>query len=303
MLVRTVSRLHLGLIDLNGDLDRVDGGIGLALRSPYIEVRAEAADATRAEGPMSDRVREAAESVIDRIDGDPVHLAITASYPQHVGLGSGTQAALAAGTLAAHLNGADLTPRDIASITGRGGTSGIGVAAFEYGGFITDGGHSLEEKGGFLPSSASRAPPAPVTSRLDFPDWEIAVLLPTGKGAHGDAEREVFEQECPIPAREVERLSRVILMQLLPGVASADFPLFRDAVKEIQRVGFKRREVAMQPASREIIDQMQGRGCAAGMSSFGPAVYAIHPNHVDTDGLDADITRTRASNTGAEVTE
>lgn len=292
----------MGLIDLSGDLGRVDGGVGLALRNPFIEMGGEPADATDATGPLSDRARDAAAATVRELGGDPVHITVTSTYPQHVGLGSGTQAALAAATLAARLNGHDPSIRELARITGRGGTSGIGVAAFESGGLVADGGHSIDAKGGFLPSSASEADPAPVVSRLDFPDWEIAVLLPEGRGAHGETERSVFERECPLPAEEADRVSRIVLMMLLPAAAIADFPLFRDAVEKLQKTGFKRRELDRKPRSRALAEELRSRGCAAGMSSFGPAVYAVHPDGVDADGVDAEVIRTRASNTGAEVT-
>ncbi|MBS7628477.1 hypothetical protein KEJ23_00610, partial [Candidatus Bathyarchaeota archaeon] len=37
----------------------------------------------------------------------------------------------------------NLTVYELAKIMGRGGTSGIGVAAFDKGGLILDGGHSF----------------------------------------------------------------------------------------------------------------------------------------------------------------
>ena len=37
VVVRTPSRLHLSLIDLNGSRNRIDGSIGLAIRKPYFE--------------------------------------------------------------------------------------------------------------------------------------------------------------------------------------------------------------------------------------------------------------------------
>ena len=41
----------------------------------------------------------------------------------------------------AQLHGRQLTTRELARLMGRGGTSGIGTAAFDHGGFIIDGGH------------------------------------------------------------------------------------------------------------------------------------------------------------------
>ena len=66
------------------------------------------------------------------------------TYPSHSGLGSGTQLSLAVGKLLADFNSQKMDASQIASIVGRGGTSGIGVASFENGGFIMDGGHHQE---------------------------------------------------------------------------------------------------------------------------------------------------------------
>lgn len=291
----------MGLVDLNGGLGRVDGGVGLALEDPHVELRAESSEKLEAHGPMGDRALRAASAVVDSIRGDPVALEVREAFPQHVGLGSGTQVALAAGTAAAHLNGETLSTRDVAEITGRGGTSGIGVASFEGGGMVLDGGHALSDKEGFLPSSESPAPPPPVLSRLDFPDWEVTVFIPEGEGAHGAEEVEVFERECPLPEGEVGEVARIVLMKLLPSVAEGDFRGFREAVRLLQGTGFKRREVEMNPRSKELLDELYGRGCAAGMSSFGPAVYAVHPFRVNGEGIDAEVFRTRASDSGAEV--
>lgn len=302
MRVETVSRLHMGLLDLNGELGRIDGGVGLSLDEPSIAMTGELSRSLDVEGPMADRVEGAAERVLEEIDGEPVSIEVERTYPQHVGLGSGTQAALAAGTLASRLNGEELPVRRIAELTGRGGTSGIGVAVFDGGGFLLDGGHDFDAKGSFLPSAASDASPPPVLSRLEFPDWDVAVIVPEGRGAHGKEEIDVFEEECPIPAGEVEGLCRLVVMKLLPAVAEGDFDSFREAVRGLQETGFKRRELERKPRSRELIEELHDEGFAAGMSSFGPTVYAVHPDELELPEMDAEIIETEANFGGAEVT-
>lgn len=301
--IKSVSRLHFGLIDLNGDMGRIDGGVGLALKEPCIELTAETSQELSAEGPISNRVRDGAAAIIDHIGGENIQIEVTNAFPQHVGLGSGTQAAISGGLAALRLNNKTLPIPEISDLTGRGGTSGIGTAAFEHGGFILDGGHDLNEKTTFLPSSASGVSPPPVLSRLDFPDWKVAVILPEGKGAHETNEVDIFQDECPLPAHEVEKVCRIILMNLLPSIAESNFTRFREAVNLLQQVGFKQREIELQPDSKQLIEQMFSQGCAAGMSSFGPAVYAIHPDEVDTKGLEHTIYTTTTSRTGATVTK
>ena len=73
--------------------------------------------------------------------GGSVAITIRNLYPSHVGLGSGSQLSLAVARAITELHDRHLTTQELARLTGRGGTSGIGTAAFDHGGFIIDGGH------------------------------------------------------------------------------------------------------------------------------------------------------------------
>ncbi len=308
--VRTPSRIHITLIDLNGSIGRVDGGVGLTLNEPFIELRARESDEVVVKGSAInfDRFRTSAEKMA-RMCNAGIEIEVLSDYDSHVGLGSGTQISLAVGRAFSELYGMDLTTRQIAEIMGRGGTSGIGVAAFDLGGLIVDGGHSREEKPDFLPSSASKAKPAPVIARHDFPDWGIVVAVPELKGFYGKREVNLFQQVCPVPLEEVRELSHIILMKLLPAVVEADLDEFGKAIKRIQELGFKKAEVDQYGdlirGSFEIAD-------CVGMSSTGPAVYAITDSNArkiaaDIEsyfkdrGLSCKLYITKARNRGVEV--
>ena len=75
------------------------------------------------------------------------------SIPAHVGLGSGTQLGLAVGAALARLAGLQLSTDEIALAVGRGLHSGIGIATFQHGGFVLDGGRRIISE---LPDSAQR---------------------------------------------------------------------------------------------------------------------------------------------------
>lgn len=272
----TPSRLHLTLIDMNASIGRVDGGIGLTLDKPVISIKAEKSDTFEITGNSEhiERMRNSAALLLP--EGEGIHISIEKDYPSHVGLGSGTQAALAAVMAVNKIYNLGLSAYELAMKVGRGGTSGIGVAAFEKGGFILDGGHKFSEKKAFLPSAASRLPPAPVLLRKDFPDWGILVAIPEQKGASSKKEVNIFKKKCPIPLLEVEKLSHIILMQMLPALAEEDIVTFGKSINSIQESGFKKREVELQPVSRELMQALRDGGAyGAGMSSFGPTVYAF----------------------------
>lgn len=271
------SRLHLTLIDLNAELGRVDGGAGITLESPGMELLAAEADNVEIVGDslLAGKMRKAADALLP--EGKGIKLQINDSLPDHVGLGSGTQAALSAAAAINKMYGLGKSIRELAIAVGRGGTSGIGVAAFENGGIILDGGHKFKDKCAFSPSAASHVPPGPVLFRRDFPDWPIVLAIPNTKGAHDAEEVDIFKKYCPIPLAEVQEICHVILMQMLPALVEEDLESFGKAINHFQLVGFKRREVELQLRPvLDIMEYMRDNGASgSGISSFGPVVYGI----------------------------
>jgi beta-ribofuranosylaminobenzene 5'-phosphate synthase len=323
VIVDAPSRIHLTLIDLHGGLGRVDGSVGLALEEPRLLLEASLSpqcQVTGGEPWAAEVIREVGRRVVEAIRARaPARFRIRESVPRHVGLGSGTQLALSAGRALTTLHGKEVPVRELARISGRGGTSGIGTAAFEHGGFVVDGGHSFgpgREKQDYRPSSASGGvPPAPVIARHPFPeDWKIVLAIPRAiPGASGGREREIFRTHCPVDPGEVQAVCREVLVRMLPGIAERDLDLFGGSVNRIQELGFKRVEVGLQdPATRDLIAAMRAAGAAcAGLSSFGPAVYAItdtNAREVEESARSAmEASRggstwiTRARNSGARI--
>jgi beta-ribofuranosylaminobenzene 5'-phosphate synthase len=103
-------------------------------------------------------------------------------------------------------------------------------------------------------------------------------------GASGVRETDIFKTHCPVRLDEVQALCHEILMRMLPGIIEKDLELFGSSVNVIQGLGFKKVELGLQPKEiPALIELMRSSGAAcAGMSSFGPTVYAID----DTDMLE-----------------
>ncbi len=308
--LRTPSRIHITLIDLNGSIGRVDGGAGLALNEPYIELTARESEDVVIKGSAInlDRFKTSADRMAE-FCGKGAEIKVLSDYESHVGLGSGTQISLAVGKAFNELYNLNLSTRQIAEIMGRGGTSGIGVAVFDHGGFVVDGGHSKKEKKDFLPSSASRAKPAPLIARHNFPDWDVVVAVPNLKGFSGKKEVNLFQQYCPIPLDDVRELCHIILMKMLPSVVEADLDEFGEAVRRIQELGFKRAEVEQYG---ELIRGSFNLAECVGMSSTGPAVYAVTDTNSKSiareiesyfadKGFECSVYITKARNRGVEI--
>ena len=291
MIIRAPARIHMSLIDLNGSYRRIDGGIGLALSEPQfvLEVQqtesgvtlefADTVDDEEAILECSEKIPDAAERTIEHFNIDSgFHFIVHQTYPPHSGFGSGTQIAVSTAHLITETMGIEIASRELSSIVGRGGTSGIGTFTHDLGGFIVDGGHSVEEKPGFLPSGASIAKPATLIARYEFPeDWKILIAIPkVNKHMNGKDEVNVFQDCCPIPKDEVEKVSHLILMNLIPFMLEKNIKEFGWCVSELQKVGFNKLEHSLDDSFLPTMKAIEDAGAyGVGISSFGPVLYTV----------------------------
>jgi beta-ribofuranosylaminobenzene 5'-phosphate synthase len=271
--VEAAARLHFGVLDLRGSLGRRFGGLGAAVPSPSLLLEVALADDVSARGPDADRAAEyarryLAHTRVTRGARVVVHRAI----PTHAGLGSGTQLGLAVGRALADLHGLPSDPASLAQAVGRGRRSAIGTWTFARGGFIVEGGRR---------AGSDRI--APLLARFPIPDaWRCVVAVPhAAPGLSGEAEAEAFERLPEPPEREVERVSHLVLMQLLPGLVEGDLPSFGAALTEVQRItgawfAPQQGGVFAPGPSERLVHQMAEWGApGVGQSSWGPAVYGL----------------------------
>ena len=224
--VTTSARLHLGFLDLSGEFGRRFGSLGLAIDGFETRVEMRRASHFAAAGAEAARV-ERLVAILAQAHGVSSALAVevSAAIPAHAGLGSGTQLALALALAFRRLQGLDDDTFADALALARGARSGIGLALFECGGFVLDVGRGAKTA---LP---------PVVSQLTFPsDWRAVLLIdPHIGGAHGEAERAAFAVLPAFPSQTAAEICQRVLMQVLPGVAEADFEAFGAGVTAIQR--------------------------------------------------------------------
>jgi len=270
--VEAPARLHLGFLDLHGGLGRRFGSIGLTIDSLATCLRAQRARDITANGPGAERALRFARAYLDArgIEGG-VHLTLSQVIPDHVGLGSGTQMALAVGTAIERLYGGDSDSATIARTLSRGNRSGIGIGAFEQGGFILDCGRGpLDE----VP---------PVAVRLAFPEqWRALLLFDThGQGLHGTDEVKAFSELPRFPALTAAHLCRLVLMQVLPGLMEGALQPVTQAIGEIQQMVGDHFAPAQggrfaSPAIAAALEWARAQGFAGvGQSSWGPTGFIL----------------------------
>ena len=247
--ISTPSRLHFTLIDMNGELGRVDGSLGLSIQHPGISFEFGPDDQTHVRGGGPDErelvLAEIAEcSKILQVE-PRIEISIRQMIPPHQGLGSGTQIRLAVLSALNHRFALEHPLSELGAMSTRGGTSGIGINAFRSGGLLLDGGHCVSaQKKSFAPSRfATKAGQPPLLMRADFPGtWGIVLFIPSRhQGLSGQAELDFMLANTPIPLDEVQATSHIILMRLLPALREFDLEAFGTCVSAIQDVGWKRR--------------------------------------------------------------
>ena len=279
--VRTPARLHLGLLDLNGGLGRLYGSIGVAIERPEIVLEAEliqepvGARGLVVEGLEVERVTALAQRFLEHYPlRSRVRLRLRSSISAHIGLGSGTQLALAVGAALAQLGGLALTVPDLSLVMGRGNHSGIGIATFQQGGFVVDGGHVI---------GADHQSVPPVLFHYPFPKgWIFVVAVPdTEPGFHGEGEQRAFQFLPPAPSALVEKICRLLVIKMLPALLEQDIVPFGQALTEIQQLVGDCFSAAQggryaNTVSARLIGHLLDRGAqGGGQSSWGPTVYAL----------------------------
>ena len=284
------ARLHLGFLDLNGELGRRFGSVGLGISGLRGNLTLRRARMTRVEGPDSSRAGRYLVAMQRHLGlTGSHHLTVAEAIPPHAGLGSGTQLALAVAAAVRRLHGLALdTPGDALHLD-RGARSGIGVGLFETGGFIVDAGRA-----------SSTAMP-PIVSRLDFPEeWRVIVVLdPLHQGLHGEPERAAFRELRPMSAGDSAHICRLLLMQGLPALAERDIQRFGAAIAQMQEMlgdyfapaqGGQR---FTSPKVAAILSGMAQEGAhGIGQSSWGPTGFAFAANAREAERM-ADAARRR----------
>jgi len=294
--IRTPSRLHFCLIDMNGSLGRINGSLGLALNYPNFILEATLSNDLRVMGIQTRLVKKAALNFYKKTKAkSKTTLNIKNAIPRHVGLGSTTQTLLGVGTALSHIHKLDLNIVRLAQIMSRGGTSGIGVYAHQFGGLILDGGHKAMIKDNddlFVPSSVSNLPPPPVLFRNNFPrEWKFVISIPNvKKGLHGLKEVNIFKERCPVPSEDVDRICRIILIKMLPALLEKDIEEFGSGLTSLQNLGFARTTHDLtHPTVKACMNFMLEKGAyGTGQSSFGPVTYGLVEGEEEAKELSAE---------------
>ena len=286
------ARLHLGFLDPSASLGRRFGSIGLVIDGPatQIEIGAADVDAVLATTPAAQAELARATACLRCLREHTgrrarLQLRLRQVLPPHAGLGSGTQLALAIGAAFARWHDLDVNSATLASWLGRGLRSGVGIAGFDHGGLLVDGGPGVDGR------------PAPLLSRIDLPAaWRIVLVQdPRAQGLSGGDEKQALALLPPLAQSAAAEICHEVLMRILPGAALGEFTAFAGGVTQVQRVLGEHFAPAQQgraftsAAVGRLVQWLGGHQTTAraaiGQSSWGPTGFAILPSQASAEAL------------------
>jgi beta-RFAP synthase len=272
------SRLHFGLLSFGQPTGRRFGGAGVMIDSPRLRLRLSTDDALSIHGPMAERVHRAVSRYFElRPEYAPpsCRIEVLEAPPQHVGLGSGTQLALAVvaalNALAGHYT---LDAATLAMLSGRAERSAIGTYGFLHGGLLMESGK--------LPHEAI----SPLERRVELPtQWQFVLVTPRHeRGISGDAERQAFEQLPPVPPDTTAALRTELTERLFPAAQRGDFAAFSESLYRYGHAAGLCFAAAQSgafatPRVAQLVETIRSLGVrGVGQSSWGPTVFAAVEN-------------------------
>ena len=310
------SRLHFGMIALKPRRGRRYGGVGAMIQTPGLRLTIREAPGLEAAGPMRGRALRAARlawtndpACPDPAEEPRCRIEVCQSPPQHVGLGSGTQLAMAvAAGLAAFFDRPAPDAAVLARRVGRGQRSAIGLYGFFEGGLLFEGGKTPSEE------------VSPLVARVALPEaWRFVLVRPRGQRGLSDvAERKAFARLPPVPPERTAALRQLAAEVLLPAAAAGRFDEFSES---LYRFGYEAglSFAAWQggafagPRLTALVQAIRDLGVrGVGQSSWGPTLLALLPSADEAAefllrlrqsswAADLELTVTAPANRGASI--
>ena len=316
MQIKLYPRVHLTLISLHKEGYRANGGLGFTISHPPMTCAFKVATQPIVEdqrsAPLSPEENAELVALLKKAQAirgftENLSVQIQGDFGTHIGLGSGTGIKLACLEALFKLN--NVTPRreELITLSGRGGTSGIGVHTYFEGGLIFDLGHRNEQE--FLPSHAVQPSASALTlNKATMPNWDFGLCIPNGLTPKTrDEEVGFFKKTCPIRKEESYEALYHVLYGTFASILESDLNTFCESLKNIQKCAWKAAERAEYGDSITTIEQRlyESGAKAVALSSLGPSLIFVGNDKVISSAIlnlpDCTILPVKAINTGREI--
>ncbi len=277
----TSARLHLGFYNFLDD-GVAYGSIGVAIDRPVARIVVRESNGLRVYNRSGIYMDDVVDKVSKALGVENVGITIYSAIPRHIGLGSTTQLSLALACAINKLYGLGYSVRELALKLGRGYVSGIGIAAFERGGFIVDTGRHVDKKGRLKELRNIADLPA-ILLRYSVPtDWRFVIIVPRGAHELKDNEEDnIISSPKQIDKEDQLLLYRELINGIIRGIVENDIIRFSKALRKIQRITGKyfspyQQGIFCCRETQEIVEAFEKhRVIGVGQSSWGPLAYGL----------------------------
>ena len=281
---------------MNRDGYRLNGGIGFSISSPTLGMSFEKSDTIDV---IDKRKQGFTKDELHRLIGHINQIAKNQNYEKvficvinegiiqsHVGFGSNSMIYLACVEALFILNRVDYSEKEVVALSGRGGTSGIGINTYFRGGFVFDTGVANYGLRTHAPSSAfiSEECLQPLLLKsVELPLWDLGICIPQIVPKTEEEERFFFQINCPIDNNDVERILYEAVYGITSSLIENDFKTFCESINAIQQTKWKSLERNIYGETIiEVEDEIRKAGArCVGMSSLGPMLYFFGDNIKD----------------------
>ncbi len=220
---------------------------------------------------------------LQKIGAAPCDVVVVDMPQQHCGLGSKTSVLLSTAVAIADFSNLQLEPAQLIALSGRGGTSGIGINTFFLGGVIADSGHSEPKHSrNFAPSSRRMGPASlpKVVARVEVPDnMRVLLFIDTFSSKiriQGNEEMRIFAETMPLKEIENLRSLAAVYHGVIPALQEGDMNMLFQSIRDLNSCGMKQIEVNLQSnITQTFIRDVWSNSIPCGVSSFGPIVFCI----------------------------
>jgi len=267
---------------------RMNGGIGFAINDPQLVLSISTSESfqlidTRCTQLSKNQYKTLSQN-IEKVRSqylfkDNISVQISGETKSHYGFGSETLIRLSCLEALFILNDCKYDPKLLIRLSGRGGTSGIGIHTYFKGGMILDIGRKYEVKS-FNPSNYAegRNKVPLLLKRTPMPKWNIGLCIPSEISLKSDSEeKDFFDKTCPIANTQVYETLYHVVFGLNAAIEENDILTFCSALKNVQNCAWKYAERKQYGAELSKLESglYNSGAMSVGMSSLGPCLFFI----------------------------
>ncbi len=276
------AHLHAGNMDITGDLGRLYGTAGFTLDYPRTVLEAVKSDEIAVKGEDKENTKKYVSLFMEKygVKGG-IKINVKETIPKHLGMGSQTALALSVGTAIAQFYNINVALDEMALSLGRSDIVALGFNSFKKGGFIVDGGYRIKDRGKMIPPLLFREPiPSDWLFVVCIPNEPIPAILKIKEN-----EEEILNTLKAMPEQMSDRLSRIMLMQVMPSLIEHDIKTFGKYITEFNgRLGsfwgdFQKGKTYCHPSVKAGINILLDNGAyGACQTCWGPTFYGLTDN-------------------------